>query len=169
MSTIRNFTMLLMLSALASPLVFAQGGATGAISGVVQDASGAVIPNAQVTIRNEATGEVLRVLKTDPSGVFTATLLPVGTYSVEVTSGSFAVTRFPGVVVRITETTRMTAVLRTTSVVKEVVEVQSQLETVETTDPTTGESLGSTTITTLPLATRNFQQLRRSRRGRLPT
>ena len=159
MSTIRNFTMLLMLSALASQLVFAQGGATGAISGVVQDASGAVIPNAQVTIRNEATGEVLRVLKTDPSGVFTATLLPVGTYSVEVTSGSFAVTRFPGVVVRITETTRMTAVLRTTSVVKEVVEVQSQLETVETTDPTTGESLGSTTITTLPLATRNFQQL----------
>jgi len=31
--------------------------------------------------------------------------------------------------------------------------------TVETTVATTGESLGSTTITILPLATRNFQQL----------
>src|SRR4029077_19895058 len=45
------------------------------------------------------------------------------------------------------------------STVTQVVEVQSQVENVNTTDATTGESLSSTTITTLPLATRNFQQL----------
>jgi TonB-dependent Receptor Plug Domain len=52
----------------------------------------------------------------------------------------------------------MTAALKVTGV-SETVEVQSQVATVETTAATTGESLGSTTITTLPLATRNFQQL----------
>jgi hypothetical protein len=139
-------------------LAFAQGGATGAIGGVVKDASGAVIANAKVSVTSEATSEQLRQVTTDASGLFTATLLPVGTYTVEVNAAGFPVTKFPGVVVRITETTRMTAVIKT-GVVKEVVEVQSLVEQVNTTDATTGESLGAQTITDLPLATRNFQQL----------
>ena len=52
----------------------------------------------------------------------------------------------------------MTAALKVTSV-SQVVEVQSQVAQVDTTNATTGQSLGSTTITNLPLATRNFQQL----------
>jgi hypothetical protein len=137
---------------------WAQGGATGAIGGTVQDASAAVIQNAKVNIQSEGTGEVVRQVTSDSSGLFTATLLPVGTYTIEVSAAGFPVTRFPGVVVRITETTRMTATLKVTAATQ-VVEVQSEVETVNTTDATTGESLGSTTITTLPLATRNFQQL----------
>ena len=147
-----------LFAALSAGMMFAQGGATGAIGGVVQDLSGAVIANAKVNVKNEATGEVLRQSTTDASGLFTATLLPVGTYSVEVTAAGFPVTTFPGVVVRITETTRMTAVLKV-STVKQIVEVQSQVEEVNTTDATTGQSLGAQTITDLPLATRNFQQL----------
>jgi len=139
-------------------MVFAQGGATGAIGGVVQDASGAVIANANVNVKSEATGEVVRQTTSDTSGSFTVTLLPVGNYAVEVTTPGFPVTTFPGVVVRITETTRMTAVMKV-STIKEVVEVQSQVEQVNTTDATTGQSLGAQTITDLPLATRNFQQL----------
>ncbi len=139
-------------------MMFAQGGATGAISGVVQDPTGAVIANAKVSIKSEATGEVLRQVTTDVSGLFTATLLPVGSYTVEVNAAGFPDTKFPGVVVRITETTRMTALMKV-STVKEVVEVQSQVEQVNTTDATTGQSLGAQTITDLPLATRNFQQL----------
>jgi hypothetical protein len=125
---------------------------------VVQDASGAVIANAQVSVTSEATGEVVRQAKTDSSGLFSALLLPVGTYTVQVNAPGFPETKFPGLVVRITETTRMTAVVKT-SVVKEVVEVQAQAEQVDTTDATTGESIGSATLSTLPLATRNFQQL----------
>ncbi len=158
MSTVRSLMAMLLCACCCGLLAFAQGGATGAIGGVVQDTSGAVIPNAQVSIQNEATGEVVRKATSDSSGLFTVTLLPVGTYTVGVTAPNYPVTRFPGIIVRITETTRMTATMRLTSV-KEVVEVQSQMETVNTTDATTGESLGATTITTLPLATRNFQQL----------
>lgn len=149
-------TLLLLLS-LAS-VAFAQGGATGAIGGVVQDSSGAVIAGAQVSIKNEATGEILRQTTSDTSGTFTAPLLPVGTYSVEVQAKGFPDTKFPGITVRITETTRMTAVMKV-SVVKEVVEVQSEVEQVNTSDATTGQSLAAQTITDLPLATRNFQQL----------
>jgi hypothetical protein len=144
--------------AVFSGMVFAQGGATGAVGGVVQDPTGAVIANARVSVKSEATGEVLRQVTSDASGLFTATLLPVGTYTVEVNAAGFPDTKFPGVVVRITETTRMTAVMKV-STVKEVVEVQSQVEQVNTTDATTGQSLGAQTITDLPLATRNFQQL----------
>src|SRR5258707_7655392 len=109
-------------------------------------------------VKNEAVGEVLTQPTTKSSSLFPAMLLPVCTYTVELNATGFPVTRFPGVVVRITETTRMTAVIKA-GVVKEAIEVQSQVENVNTTDATTGESLGSTTITALPLATRNFQQL----------
>ncbi len=158
MNSLRKMMASGLFLAVSTGMMLAQGGATGAIGGAVQDASGAVIANAKVSIKSEATGEVLRVVTSDASGLFTATLLPVGTYTVEVNAAGFPDTKFPGVVVRITETTRMTAVMKV-STVKEVVEVQSQVEQVNTTDATTGQSLGAQTITDLPLATRNFQQL----------
>jgi len=157
MSMIRVSAVLLLVLCLGS-LAFAQGGATGAISGVVQDASGAVIGNAKVSVTSEATGEVVRQMKTDTSGLFTAELLSVGNYTVEVNAAGFPVTKFPNVPVRITETTRITANLKL-SAVKEVVEVEAQAQQVDTTDATTGQSIGSATLSTLPLATRNFQQL----------
>jgi Carboxypeptidase regulatory-like domain len=150
MSTTRKFAAVLLLPLFFASLAFAQGGATGAIAGVVQDQSGAVVANAKVSVKSEATDAVLRQVTTDSSGLFTATLLPVGTYTLEVNAAGFPVTRFPGLVVRITETTRMTAVVKT-SVVKEVVEVQSQAEQVNTTDATTGESLAARTMVN-PLA-----------------
>lgn len=158
MNSFRKMMALSLFIAVFTGMTFAQGGATGAIGGVVQDASGAVIANAKVSVKSEATGEVLRQFTTDVSGLFTATLLPVGNYTVEVSAAGFPDTKFPGVVVRITETTRMTAVVKVNTV-KEVVEVQSQVEQVNTTDATTGQSLVAETITDLPLATRNFQQL----------
>jgi hypothetical protein len=141
-----------------APAAFSQGGATGAISGNVQDASGAAIANAKVDIISEATGQSVRQVTVDSAGFFTAPLLPVGTYTVEVAASGFATTKFPGIIVRITETTRMTAALKPATI-NETIEVQYQVAPVQTTEATTGESLGSTTITTLPLATRNFQQL----------
>ena len=158
MFTIRNLVAVGLFIACASGLAFAQGGATGAITGTVSDASGAVVAGAKVDVVREATGEVERHLTTDSTGAFTATLLPVGAYTVQVSAPGFATTKFPGVVVNITETTRLTASLKVTSV-SETVQVESQVAQVDTTDATTGQSLTSNTITELPLATRNFQQL----------
>ena len=138
--------------------VLAQGGATGAITGTVLDPSGAVVAGADVQIVNEDTGVLTRALKTDSSGSFTATLLPVGTYTITVKSPGFQEGKFADIVVRITETTRMTAKLRPPAV-QEKIEVQAQVQAVETTDATTGQAIESRTIRELPLATQNFQQL----------
>jgi hypothetical protein len=136
----------------------AQGGATGAVTGVVQDSSGAFIANAEVRITNQATKVLERTVKTGADGSFTAPLLPVGTYTVTIQSAGFARGDFSDVVVRVTETTRMTAKL-TPQAVQEHIEVQAQVQAIDTTDATTGQALDSGTIRALPLATQNFQQL----------
>src|SRR5712691_6583304 len=138
--------------------MFAQGGATGAITGTVQDPSGAVVAGADVKITNQDTGVVTRSTKTDSNGSFTATLLPVGTYTVSVSSTGFREAKFPDIAVRVTETTRMTAKLIPLQVLEKV-EVEAQVQAVDTTTATTGESIGPTTIRELPLATQNYQQL----------
>ena len=135
-----------------------QGGATGAITGTVQDPSGAFVANATVRVTNQDTGVLERSVTTGPDGAFTAPLMPVGKYSVSIQAEGFAETKVADVAVRVTETTRMTAKLTTKSV-QQKIEVQAEVQTVDTSDATTGQAIESTTIRALPLATQNFQQL----------
>jgi carboxypeptidase family protein len=158
MSFVHRVCVLVVFFAVFSAQAFAQGGATGAISGTVQDPSGAAIVGAKIQITNEATGETVRETSTDASGFFTATLLPVGNYSIDVSASGFSSTKFTGVAVRITETARMSAVLKVGAVKQEVV-VSAEVATVDTANATTGQALEETAITTLPLSTRNFQFL----------
>ncbi|MGH9326574.1 MAG: carboxypeptidase-like regulatory domain-containing protein, partial [Terriglobia bacterium] len=53
----------------------------GTISGTVTDPSGAVIPNARITIKNNATG-VTRATTTNARGVYNAPGLSPGPYTV---------------------------------------------------------------------------------------
>ena len=137
---------------------FAQGGATGAITGTVQDPSGAFVANAEVRITNQNTNVLERTVTTGPDGSFTAPLMPVGTYTVTIQSKGFREGKFTDIVVRVTETTRMIARL-STQTVQQHVEVEAEVQTVDTSDATTGQAIDSTTIRALPLATQNFQQL----------
>src|SRR5579859_5329059 len=82
-SSIRSFVIGVVMLTLAVA-AFGQGGATGAITGTVQDASGAVVANADVRITNQETNVLERSVRTGPDGTFTAPLLPVGTYSVSI-------------------------------------------------------------------------------------
>src|ERR1700692_4064681 len=136
----------------------AQGGATGAITGTVEDTTGASVANAQVRITNQATKTVERTVNTNPDGSFTAPLLPVGTYSLAITSASFAPSNVSDIVVRVTETTRVLAKLTPQSV-QQNIEVQAEVQEVDTSDATTGQAIEAATIRALPLATQNFQQL----------
>ena len=151
----RAFVLLSTIPLLAL-LAFGQGGATGAISGTVQDQSAAVIPKAKVEIGG-STGTT-RALETDSGGTFTAPLLPVGAYTVTISAPGFAETRLAAVEVRVTETTRLTVVLQPKTLATQL-NVEAQIANVETTSAVTGQSVSSQTIRTLPLATQNFQQL----------
>ena len=142
----------------ASRLLLAQGGATGAISGSVHDPTGAVVTAAEVGITNQDTSELVRTVKTSADGSFAVPLLPVGAYTVVIRSPGFAQASFRDVAVRVTETTRLNARL-SPETVQQTVEVQSEVETVNTSDAATGQAIETRTIRELPLATQNFQQL----------
>src|ERR1700758_4427573 len=77
--------MLLLL--LTSPYSSAQTD-QGAITGVVQDSTGAVIPNAQVTATNIDTGLALET-RSNNSGVFVFSPLKIGNYTVSASSTGF--------------------------------------------------------------------------------
>jgi hypothetical protein len=152
---------LIWISFLAATFIvqaFGQGGATGAITGTIQDPSGAVVAGVEVHITNQGTGVLERSVTSAADGTFTAPLLPVGQYTVSVHTAGFADSTFRDIVVRVTETTRLIAKLKPKAV-QEQVDVQAEVQQVNTSDATTGQAIESGTIKNLPLATQNFQQL----------
>src|SRR5437588_11805697 len=60
----------------------------GSVTGTVTDQSGAVVPNAQLTIANEGTG-LKRQATTDASGIYRVLDLPQGSYTTEVATTGF--------------------------------------------------------------------------------
>ena len=146
------------LNLLSVHSAFAQGGATGAISGTVIDSSGSSVADAEVQIINTATETLIRKIPSSADGSFVATLLPPGTYKVVVNKSGFAESKAEAIEVRVTETTRVSISLKPGSVT-ETVEITAAVTNVETTNATTGQSIGSNAVRTLPLATQNFQQL----------
>ncbi len=154
----KHFLLVVLLVIFSCSVVFAQGGATGAINGTIEDSSGAAVPGADIGIIDQVSGNQLRALVTDDHGTFTALLLPVGRYTVEVRAKGFADQKGTNVEVRVTETTRIKLTLQVGAVAQSV-EVHSGAASVETTTAATGESIGSQTLENLPLPTRNVQQL----------
>ena len=63
----------------------------GSVTGLVQDATGAVIPNAKVTLLNTDQG-LTQTTNTDGSGVYTFSPVRIGNYSVSATAPGFSVT-----------------------------------------------------------------------------
>ncbi len=147
-----------LVCSLCGARAYGQGGATGAISGLVIDTTGAAVGDAEVQIIDARTLGLARRLPTNADGAFTVALLPPGTYIVVVNKSGFAEAKAEGVEVHVTETVRMTVSLKP-GTVSEKVEVSAQVSTVQATNATIGQTLGEQTIRDLPLATQNYQQL----------
>jgi len=64
---------------------------TSSISGTVTDTSGALVPNAQITVHNNAT-LADRTISSNENGAFTLTNLAPGDYSVRATKTGFQTT-----------------------------------------------------------------------------
>jgi Carboxypeptidase regulatory-like domain len=143
---------------LAGVRTYGQGGATGAISGLVLDTSGAAVEGAEVQIIDARTEGLTRKLATNVDGAFTVTLLPPGAYSVVVNKSGFAEAKSEAIDVHVTETVRVTISMKPGSVTEKV-EISAQVASVETTNATTGQSIGTETVRELPLASQNYQQL----------
>ena len=71
----------------SSPNAFAQSDLTSVV-GIVYDPSGAVVPKANVTLKNQATGAE-RKANTNDNGAFSVTNVPAGAYTLIVEATGF--------------------------------------------------------------------------------
>lgn len=137
---------------LIATLAQAQTG-TSRITGTVTDPNGAVVPDGQVTVKNEATG-VTYTGKTTSAGVFAFPDLPVGDYTVTVEAKGFRKFLSSKNVLTVGSPLVVDAALEV-GAATETVEVQGGYERVETSHAMLGDVVGEKPIRDLPLNGRN--------------
>src|SRR5882724_10566489 len=83
----RSSPTLLILLTIAAAVATAQTG-TSRITGVALDSKGSIVPDATVTVMNEATG-LLQTQATNDAGIYSFPSLPAGDYTVTVEKTGF--------------------------------------------------------------------------------
>jgi hypothetical protein len=158
----RNFgiTMRLGLSALALCLglcgvAFAQE-TTAGVTGQVTDQSGAIVNNAEVTLKNVATGEERKV-NSDDSGAFSINLIPPGTYTLSVRVKGFKEYINQGLELSVNDHKTINVALEAGNI-NESITVTGETPLIQTT-PTVGDVVENRRVVELPLNNRNFMQL----------
>ena len=145
-----------LLLAPANGLLWGQS-TTQTIQGLVTDPSGAVIPNAAVTMRNLGTG-VTQIVHTNETGNYTFTLVPVGNYEVRCEAAGFKADLVPSVRVETGAQVRQNFVMQVGEVT-ETVEVSAAAVTLNTENAVVGGVIENKRIVELPLNGRNVVQL----------
>ncbi len=151
--TLMQVALCLCVAIFAAGRAFAQAD-QGAITGTVTDPTGAVVPNAQVTVTNSETGLVLKS-QSDGSGVFIFSPLKIGTYSVSAVAPGFSTTNQENVALHVQDRIALTIVLKTGAENTEVT-VTSAPPLLQTEEGSTGQVIESQTINDTPLNGRNW-------------
>jgi hypothetical protein len=150
-------SLLLMLCLLALALVSrtAMGQVDqGAITGIVQDSSGAIVPNAGVTVTNIDTGLVLQGT-TNGSGVYVFSPLKIGNYTVSATSRGFQTTKQENLHLDAQQRMNIVVVLKP-GAVSDTVTVTDAPPLLESQTSSIAQVISSETINNTPLNGRNF-------------
>jgi hypothetical protein len=126
----------------------------GSISGTVQDTSGAVVPNAQVTLLNTDQGITLET-KTNASGGYTFSPVRIGHYTITVTAQGFAKTTQKNLTVNVAQFLEVNVQLKL-GAASETVEVNTAPPLLQTEEASVGQVIGAQEVNDLPLNGRNF-------------
>ena len=146
---------LMLLALLAGLAAFAQA-PTGIITGTITDESGAVIPNATITITNKDTS-FARTVKANAEGLFSDPALPAGVYNVRAEVAGFkTLVREATVVVGSTTTVNLPMQLGGTT---DIVNVEAATAQINYESNTVQGVIERATIQELPLNGRSFMQL----------
>lgn len=148
-------TLALLLS-LLSVTAYGQLG-RGTIQGTVTDSTGAVVPDAKVTVTNTATNAAMNVM-TNSDGNYTVPNLLVGSYSVSVTKEGFKKFVRSGITLEVDQRAEINISLET-GAVSEQVEVTGQGALVDTATATFGKVIESRRVSDLPVNGRNALSL----------
>ncbi len=135
----------------------AQIAGTGAISGVVRDPSGALVPGASITATDAATG-LARHVVSSAKGEFEIPILEPGHYKLAISKPGFANSEFPDIVVNVTQVTSASVNLMVGSS-HETVQVQATGELLQTESSALGSVVTGEMVRNLPLVSRNYTQI----------
>src|SRR5712692_3647106 len=144
-------SLLMLLVICASPALGQTG--TSGISGTVRDVNGAVVPNATVTAKNEATN-VSQNQNTTDAGLYAFTSLPVGNYTITVEKSGFKTFKKTGNALEVGTPLTVDAAMEVGQV-SETVTVTGGTEQLQTANATIGNVVEQKAIEALPLNGRN--------------
>ncbi|HZT70601.1 MAG TPA: TonB-dependent receptor [Terriglobia bacterium] len=152
------------LAAIALAIVLAVPGTSraqvlyGTVVGNVKDPTGAVIPDATISLTQTQTG-LTRAVQTDSHGSYTASTLPAGTYSVRISAKGFKTFVKSDVAVAINTVTRVDATLQI-GAVNQTVEVSASAAVLQTDRADVHHDLSAVQIENIPMAPgNNFEHL----------
>src|SRR5438876_2183065 len=143
---------LFVLLVICASAALGQTGTSG-ISGTVRDVNGAVVPNATVTAKNEATN-VSQNQNTTDAGVFAFPSLPVGNYTITVEKSGFKTFKKTHNALQVGEPLTVDAALEV-GAVSETVTVTGGTEQLQTANATMGNVVEQKAIEAPPLNGRN--------------
>jgi hypothetical protein len=136
---------LLLLAGLGQ-LIWSQ--ALSGMNGTVVDASGAVVPNATVTITNDATG-VVRNAVTSSAGTFDMTDLIPGTYTVKVDAAGFQQSVHTGIGIEVGRVSTVNVTMQTGNVSESVTVTDSAIS-LDTSAPSLNTTIENKVVQELP-------------------
>ena len=145
----------------------AWGSVTGSISGAVKDPTGAVIPNAEVTVVNVGTN-ISQKIHTDSGGAYSFLALPVGRYNLQVKAPGFATYHQTAIVVDTNDQLRFDVVVKLGQVGEQVDVTTSEVH-VETANTQLGDVIKDKSIEAMPLNGRMFTDLLGLQPGVIPS
>ena len=131
--------------------------AGGTLSGAVSDPSGAAVPNAQVVIKNSATG-VVRTVTTNGDGLYSAANLLPGEYEVAISATGFNTEIKKGILINVGSQPVFNLALQIGAVANSV-EVTTDAPTIQLTSSDISATVGATTVRELPLNGRSWTDL----------
>jgi hypothetical protein len=151
----RKLSGLLFLFLLLAVLSYGQ---TTSISGVVTDPSGAVIPNASITVKNTQTG-LQRSDVSDSQGRYTIPQLPPGIYSLKATSSGFAEMTINNIELQVNLPITQMVKFEKVGSTATTVQVEASATQINTVDASLGNVITSNAIVELPSYARNVANL----------
>jgi Carboxypeptidase regulatory-like domain len=141
---------------------------TGEIDITVLDASGAVVPNAKITVTGSLKGNQVRTLETNNEGMAAAPLLQPGQYDVAVTAMGFEGLVRREIVVHVGDVLNLRLALKTGNVTESVV-VVGQTPMLEEKSVTLGQVMDHALMAKLPLNGQSYLDLGRLAAGAIPS
>jgi Carboxypeptidase regulatory-like domain/TonB-dependent Receptor Plug Domain len=147
-----------LLLALASAMALCAQDISGTIGGSILDQNGGAVPNAKVIVTNTDRNQVVRTSTTDTTGVYSAPLIPVGTYAIRVEATGFKTENRTGIVLNVSDDLKINITLQVGSIT-DVVTVEASPVAVELGNPASATVIDGQQVRELSLGTRNYEQL----------